>query len=297
MTHARAHVFWTLAAFAMASLGFAVAQHPIDGGRFEASGVAHVPGTNQVLFVDDESRRKVFLMELLPDGTQKQAVTSVSLAADVTDPEGITFDGRHFYVVGSQSKRDGYDGDGLVRFVFDAQHEIRNEERIQGLKAWLAAHVAELRGAERRSGDDVLNIEGLAWDPRGERLLLGLRAPVVEGSALVVPIRLADANGPFARENLRVDGAAIRLELDGDGIRSIEYDERVKAFRVISGASLDREDSDFRLLEWDGRPGTRPRPIMTFARADKPEGITRATLDQRPITVIVFDTGRFAVAE
>ena len=286
------------AAVSIALLGARAQPNPIAGGAFEASGVAAVPHGNQVLVVDDESERHVYLMELGSDGAQRRPVTPIALAADVTDPEGITFDGERFYVVGSQSKKSGFDGDGLVRFAFDARkREIGSVERIQGLKAWLAAHVAELRGAERRSGDDVLNIEGLAWDPRGKRLLLGLRAPVVGGDALVVPVRLQDPDAAFTRENLRVDGEAIRLPLDGDGIRSIEYDERAGAFRVISGASLDREDSDFRVLEWDGRTGARPRQLMTFARTEKPEGITRAMLDQRPATVIVFDTGYFSVVE
>ena len=34
-------------------------------------------------------------------------------------PEGITFEGEWYYVVGSQSKTTGVEGDGLVRFKFD----------------------------------------------------------------------------------------------------------------------------------------------------------------------------------
>ena len=180
--------------------------HVIAGGPFEASGVVHVPGTSQLLFVDDGRPREIFLMELAPDGSQRGMALSVPLAADVTDLEGITSDGHHFYVVGSQSKKTGFDGDGLIRFTFDPKtRRADGVERIQGLKAWLAANVAELRGTERRVGDDVLNIEGLAWDPRGHRLLLGLRAPIVDGAALIVPIKLIDSTGSFSRENLRVD--------------------------------------------------------------------------------------------
>jgi hypothetical protein len=265
----------------------------IEGGDFEASAVAYVPNSNDVLVVDDQSESRLFLIELGRDGAQTRPATPIALHADVVDPEGITYDGHYYYVVGSQSKKDG-EGDGLVRFVFDARtREIGSVERIQGLGAWLAGHVAELRSGGRNDG---LDIEGLAWDPLGQRLLLGLRAPVVDGSALVVPVRLQDPKGPFARENLRLDGESIRVSLDGDGIRSLEYDAKVKTFRIIAGASGDR-GSDFRLLEWDGRTGSRPRPVTTFPEKQKPEGITRATLDQRPVTVIVFDTGRFAVAQ
>ena len=270
----------------------------ITGGLFEASGVAHVPGSNQLLFVDDGRTREIFLMEISAAGKQSGSATRIPLEANVTDLEGITWDGRHFYVVGSQSKDTGFDGDGLVRFTFDpAGRRADSVERIQGLKAWLAANVAELRGTERRIGDHVLNIEGIAWDPSNERLLLGLRAPVIDGHALIVPIRLVDPRAAFAVENLRVDGATIRLDLQGEGIRSIEYDDRAKAFRIFTGATLNDEDREFRLVEWDGKPGSAPREISRFSRLLKPEGIATAELDGRSITVIVFDTGGFTVVD
>jgi hypothetical protein len=37
-----------------------------------------------------------------------------------------------------------------------------------------------------------LNVEGVAWDRQKRRLLLGLRSPVVNGHALVVPLKLRD---------------------------------------------------------------------------------------------------------
>jgi hypothetical protein len=270
----------------------------ITGGPFEASGVAHVPGSNQLLFVDDGRTREIFLMEVTQAGMQAAAATRIPLAADVTDLEGITWDGRHFYVVGSQSKETGFDGDGLVRFTFDpAGRRTDSVERIQGLKAWLAGNVAELRGTERSIGDHVLNIEGIAWDPIGARLLLGLRAPVIDGHALIVPIKMSDSAGPFSIENLRVDGPTIRLDLQGDGIRSIEYDDRAKAFRIFTGATLNEEDREFRLVEWDGKSGSAPRELSRFSRLLKPEGIATAELGGNSITVVVFDTGGFTVLD
>ncbi len=269
---------------------------PIAGGEFEASGVAHVPNSNQLLFVDDGTTREIFLMELTRDGKQQGTAVPIALSADVTDLEGMTFDGRHFYVVGSQSKLTGFDGDGLVRFTFDPTTRlVAGVERIQGLKAWLAANVAELRGTESLLGDHVLNIEAIAWDSVGNRLLLGLRAPVVDGQALIVPVKLADSDAAFSRDNLRADGPAIRVNLNGAGVRSLEYDDRVKAYRLVTGASLNEETLEFRLVEWDGTAGSTVRDIAAFSRHIKPEGITRAEIDGRGLTVMVFDVGRFAI--
>lgn len=269
---------------------------PIAGGRFEGSGVSHVPGTSMVLFVDDGRRREVFAMELDAAGAQAGPARAIPLGADVTDMEGMTFDGRHFYAVGSQSKGTGFEGDGLVRFTFDpVTRRIGAVERIPGLKGWLADNVAELRGSGRRVGDHVLNVEAIAWDPGRRRLLLGLRAPVVDGQALVVSLALADSAGAFTRENLRVDGPTIRVALGGAGIRALEYDSVAGALLLLTGASLDGENLDFRLLEWDGASGSGLREVAVFDRRLKPEGITRADVGGASVRVLVFDTGRYQV--
>jgi hypothetical protein len=272
---------------------------PITGGRFEASGVVHVPGTRGVLFVDDGRNREIFWMEIAPGGAQHGAARPIPLGADVTDLEGVTTDGTWFYVVGSQSKKTGFDGDGLVRFKFDAQaHRIANVETVRDLKGFLAEHVPELAGTGRRIGDDVLNIEAIAWDPREERLLLGLRAPVVDGQALIIPLKIGDGEQALTRENLRVAGEAIRLPLGGDGIRSVEYDPRTKGFRLITGAGLNAETRDFRILEWDGSTARHGlREVTRFDRRLKPEGIATAPLDGRSTSIVVFDTSRFTMIE
>lgn len=270
----------------------------ISGGTFEASGVVHVPSTSSVLFVDDGRNREVFWLELNADGSQKGPASALPLQADVTDLEGITHDGSSYYVVGSQSKTTGLDGDGLVRFRFDpATKQIAGVERVQGLKKWLADNVAELNGTGARAGDSVLNIEGIAWDPVGTRLLLGLRAPVVDGQALLIALTPRDAGGPLSTDNLTVQsGKAIRLSLGGAGIRSIEYDAPTAAFRIITGAGLNKESREFRVVEWKGE-GDDVREVARYSSKLKPEGITRTVLEGKSRTLIVFDTGRFTMLD
>ena len=267
-----------------------------DGGTFEASGVAHVAGTDGVLFVDDGTEDAVYWMRLNETGGQAGAIRAVKLGASVVDLEGMTSDGTHFYVVGSQSKPTGGDTAGLVRFRFDPEAgRVEAVEAVAGLRRFLAGRVAELRGMEEtKYKDGGINIEGAAWDARGGRLLLGLRSPVVDGQALVVPLRLRDPRGAFAAENLEVEGA-IRLPLGGAGVRSIEYDERRAAFQVIAGAGPNAEKMDFKLWEWDGVKGLRE--AGTFDRRLKPEGVTRVAARGRDFSFIVFDTSVYAAAE
>ncbi len=269
---------------------------PIAGGQFQASAVVHVPGTRQFLFVDDDRYSDLFEIEVGNDGKQNGNVRRVPLPARVTDMEGLTWDGRHFYAVGSQSKPTGSDGDGLVRFSYDpVNRRVSDVQRIEGLKAWLSQNVTELLGVEHEAGDHVLNIEGLAWDPIERRLLLGLRAPVIDGSTLLVPVRVEREDAPFTRENLRPAGATIRLPLDGAGIRSIEYDERGRRFQIITGASLNEETVDFLVHEWDGKPESKPVVTARYGKALKPEGVTTSSQENLAVRVMVFDTGLLLV--
>jgi hypothetical protein len=148
------------------------------GGKFEASDVAAVPGTDGVLFVDDNQEGRVFWMRLDQYGKQVGAINAVELGVSIKDLEGITTDGTYFYVVGSQSKSKADDTAGLVRFKFDAQSQrVEEVESISELKRFLLENVDELsEEGDRKGKKGGLNIEGLAWDPRRGRLLLGLRS-------------------------------------------------------------------------------------------------------------------------
>lgn len=271
------------------------------GGKFEASGVAAVPGSEGVLFVDNNQEGQVFWIRLDQYGKQVGAIKSVELGVGIKDLEGITTDGTYFYVVSSQSKVKAKDTEGLVRFKFDAQNQrIEAVETISGLKRFLLENVDELREeGDRKGKKGGLNIEGLAWDPKRGRLLLGLRSPVIDGQSLLVPLRLRDPRGAFSINNLEVEGPkAIRLSLGGIGIRSIEYDGRSNLFRIISGAAEDQDQTDFGLWEWNGDE-TEPvlREMNKFDSNLKPEGVARATVGSRDFIIVVFDAGGYTVME
>jgi len=276
-----------------ASTSSAVSPHPIVGGRFEASAVVSVPGSPGVLFADDKDGRVVYWMDLAADGRQRAPAVPVPLGVELVDPEGLTTDGTHIFVVGSQSKGSAA-GVSLARFTFDAkQRRASDVQSIAGLKGFLAEHVRELRDHQAA---EALNIEGLAWDPARHRLLLGLREPVVEGQALVVPLAFRQPDGPFTLENVEVpDGRAIPLDMHGAGIRSLEYDPRARAFRAIGGSDGDGGSRDFHLFEWNGAPESTLRELASFPRDLKAEGIAPADIDGRQRTVVVFDVGDFAL--
>ena len=56
-----------------------------SGGTFEASGVAHVPGTAGVLFVDDGRPNEIFWLPLGEDRKQAGAIKTINIATSIID--------------------------------------------------------------------------------------------------------------------------------------------------------------------------------------------------------------------
>ncbi|HEY7547781.1 MAG TPA: hypothetical protein VID27_22980, partial [Blastocatellia bacterium] len=125
------------------------------GGKFEASGVVHLPGTDTVVFVDDDRPSEVFLMRINDTGQQVGAVRSIFLGAGIEDPEGITFDGTYFYIVGSQAKPRKGPSNAIARFTMDQNSSaVSNLAIIPNFRSLLLSRVAELRGVGELEGDD-----------------------------------------------------------------------------------------------------------------------------------------------
>ncbi|PYP89274.1 MAG: hypothetical protein DMF61_03400 [Blastocatellia bacterium AA13] len=283
-------------------LGKLSSGNPIKGGNFEASGVVQVPESNTVLFVDDNNPGEVMSMELDEGGNQVGDAKRVPLGASIEDPESITYGGGFFYVMGSQSNPLGGVRNGLARFTFDSSAgAIQGSTEVIGdVRGFLLSNVPELKEYAKKPADaGGLNIEGISWDPDHERLLLGLRAPIVNGNALIVAIKLRDPRGAFTIDNLTLaEPHAIQVSLEGLGIRDIQYDSRLKSFLIISGASQHHEKTDFKLWEWSGDPDqskdqNRPREESLLDKSMKPEGVTRARIGSRDYIFIVGDSGSY----
>jgi hypothetical protein len=266
----------------------------LQGGPFEPSGAIHLPGLEGVLFVDDGRPGQVLLLPLSPAGEQSGPVEAIPFDGGVADPEGITTDGIHVYVVGSQSRgRKG--GPGLVRFRMDVKtRRATDVQTMSGLDEWLAANVPELRAASKGRKGQALNIEGLAWDPRRGRLLLGLRAPLSGGAALLVPLKLRDASAPLRADNLQLDGGLLRLDLGGSGVRSIEHDPAGGVFHVVGGGAEGA--GRFQLFTWAGE-GPAVTAVYAFPQELRPEGVARATIGGRSRVVVLCDTNQFLLLD
>jgi serine/threonine protein kinase len=290
---------------------------PIRGGVFKASGAVQVPNSDGVLFIDGEKGDRVFWMQLDQLGNQVGDVKSIPLGIYVAKPEGITYGGGFFYIVGSQGDPGDGDKNAVARFAFDPiSLSVREANITTNFRGFLLSekkkekgnnsgpegffkrvfgvnkNVPELEGeGEKPSIQGGLNIGGIAWDPVQGRLLLGLCSPFSESQAIVIPIKLLDQK-KFTKENLSV-ARVISLNLEGIGIGDIHYDTRLNSFLIISGPPDPLPQIEFNLWQWNGDPNAQPKLIASLDKTMKPKGVTRVSIGGRDYLLIFGDAGMF----
>ncbi|MFH1718098.1 MAG: DUF3616 domain-containing protein, partial [Planctomycetota bacterium] len=109
--------------------------------------------------------------------------------------------------------------------------------------------------------EEGLNIEALCASADGRTIYIGFRNPRPVGvssrrpQALIVPLQNAD--GIVERGETPVFGEPILWDLQGLGIRSMEYSGFHKTYFIIAGGP-DDDDAGFVLYRWSGRKGQKP---------------------------------------
>jgi len=259
-----------------------------ESARF--SDVVQIPGTDSVVVVGDDGDEPLFVWRLGEYGAVDAQPTGVALPAGtrLEDGEGITTDGKFIYVIGSHSlTQDGASRHNvLLRLRWDGDHLVF-AGAITDLQARLEAAFPPVAAARGRTPDQGgLNIEGLAWDPERQRLLLGLRGPLWNGQPVVVPFRLTVAGQGI---DLEWDGAPLPIPgVEGVGIRALQYDPQLRALLLLTGG-VERNvrsatsGNRFTLWSWAGTADQPAARLAAFPETIggtkiKPEGVCRVTL-------------------
>lgn len=258
------------------------------GGTYEASAAVQVAGAEgKVMFVDDGKADRVFVADFDESGKQVGASTAaIPLGVEVEDPEGLSYGAGYFYVIGSQANPAAGKRNALVRFVYDpnAGALVGSAEVITDFREFLVSRLPELGSG--------INIEGLAWDPNREQLLLGLRSPLAGSSAMIVGLKLRNPRGSFSTDNL-AEPVVTRIGLAGGGVRDISYDSRLKRFLIISGSTEHHEKTEFRLWTWDGEGTPSQLEHIALDRDMKPEGIARIKIGAVEFVLMVSDSSAY----
>ena len=138
---------------------------------------------------------------------------------------------------------------------------------------------------------EEINIEGMAFDPVKKRLVLGFRDPEFNNMALVAFI--SNPKDVFERNaQPEFDEVAI-LDIDGGGIRSLNYDPVLKNY-VIANEVKDENGQKFsQLWTWSGNPTDEPQKISlpNLQHITNVEAVDSITVNGKPQMILMGDEG------
>ena len=272
-------------------------------GIYEPSAIQQIPD-GRFLVIEDEKQHPFSLVTICPDGGISSTPLTPGLmeAGDdfwkLDDLEGVALD-RSGYVYATTSHSRDADGDEkksrdkLVRFRIENDRVVAPVV-VRGLKpALVAAHPVLASAAEIRDVKSVggLNIEAMEISPDQQRLLIGLRSPLLDNLAIIAwlenPAAVFEAGEPP-----RISATLTTLDLGGNGVRGMAYLPSLGGYLVISGP-VAREQVQFQLWFWSGHRGEPARSVTVpgLQGFEHAEGVCPAMIDGRQRIIIVSDDG------
>jgi hypothetical protein len=184
------------------------------------------------------------------------------------DIEGATwYNGRVFWITSHGRSRDGDYWPSRYRFfaaamapdgtaTVDGVYDTLIDDLIQYDRLWDLG----LEAAIGTAGDHIspntipdlapkvngLNIEGLCTTADGTKMLIGFRNPRPNNMALVIP--LANPEAVVSGEATPILETPILIDLNGLGIRSIEYSPNMGEYLIIAGSHAGTETDPVQYL-------------------------------------------------
>ena len=273
-------------------------------GLFEPSGVVQLDD-GRVLAVEDEPTKPFVLLTPNP-GVESFSLSYLrsnvlfhSAMGHVSDLEGVTKESNGLiYAITSQSRKGNGKRDPerekIIQFSIDGDRLLSSHVRTDFRKKLVKAFPALKDAAKERDvkNEGGLNIEGLTFSPDGNKLWVGLRAPLSDDMAILVAV-LNPRSALEARETFRFTKSFVLLDLDGGGIRDIAYDPILSGYLILSQRENTKNEKAFKLWLWNGNPKIAPRRvrIRDIKKLKSTEGIAPVRLNGKDQLLLLNDDG------
>ncbi len=120
-------------------------------------------------------------------------------------------------------------------------------------------------------------------------MLVGYRSPLLDSKAIISTIE--NPTEIFTlREKPRISPNLQLINLQGEGIRGMNYDSKLGGFLIISGP-VAKLKVPFKLWFWNQKDAPKRVKIRNVKSLEHSEGITSAKIDGKEFLVIVSDDG------
>ena len=261
---------------------------------FEPSGATTMPD-GKILIVEDES--SAHSLKLLEVESTNNIVEIGNLyltkkikkifKKEIEDLEAITSDNNIIYAITSftQTKTHKVKSarEKLIMFTYN-DGAIKNLYIYRDLKKSLYTTFPKIFQNNLFTSNNI-NIEGLSFNSKTHDLIIGFRAPISDGKALLVSIK--NPKEIFLEKKKPIFSEVIKLNLNGLGIRDITFDEQKDGYWIIAGGSNSR-NGNFQLWFWD-RKNLKVERVKNHPNIGFGEGITVINRDSKNVGLLILE--------
>ena len=272
-------------------------------GVFEPSAVQQLPD-GKLLIAEDELNHAFSIISIDKTGkfVEDEALDTrviTGFKRRLSDLEALARDDEGFiYAMTSHSRtRKGNrspDREHLMRFKIQDGNVLgltSYDNLTQVLETDHKLHDLIRERTKAEVSFEEINIEGMAFDPVKKRLVLGFRDPEFNNMALVAFI--SNPKDVFERNaKPEFDEVAV-IDIDGGGIRSLNYDPMLKTY-VIANEVKDENGQKFsQLWTWSGNPTDEPQKISlpNLQHITNVEAVDSITVNGKPQMILMGDEG------
>jgi hypothetical protein len=269
---------------------------------YEPSGIQQL-ADGRLVIIEDEPAHPIHIMNInnkaeMTENKTLGVLLRIAFGRKLDDLEALTKgpDGYLYAATSHKRNKKGKrkaDRELLIRFKIEA-NKIVDTGIVSGL--YDAIKTSGVLGAVDKQGMGGLynlNIEALSFD-RKNRLMLGLRNPLINGKSIILIV-----NNPAAmfagKQAPVIVKKPILLDLKGGGIRAMSYDNRFKGYLLTNEIYVnDSNNVKYSQISfWDGNPGHKAKPfkLPELSNTNNVEGISPVLINGDPQLMLVSDNG------
>lgn len=262
---------------------------------YEPSGAASL-SDGRVIVVEDDGDRPVRLFSLTLNKSQL-SLSPESLKGEITkvqDFEGVSEgkDNEIFLITSHSTSKKGErkkTREKLIKLTLKGER-ISKIQVVGNLLPFIQKKLKDSLKLEKKDLEKI-NIEGLGFNATQETLLIGLRSPVFNGMALILP--LLNPYDLFSKKQDPIFNDIITLDLEGAGIRAITYDTKRNRFLIAGEAKNKKGKLRSRIWAWDGLQNTKATRIEVpkIKEVKNIEGMTIVHREGTSYLLFVCDNG------